>query len=85
MGSGGAGIIKRSGIEDSGYRLLFEAVADGMLLATSDGTILAANREACVLLDRSREGRVADGSGAIFDLSVPACVPALEKHRRAGR
>ena len=85
LGSDGARIIKRSGREDSGYRPLFEAVADGMLLATTDGTILDANREACDLLGRAREEVVAAGRGAVFDLSDPWFVAAMEERRETGR
>jgi PAS domain S-box-containing protein len=85
IGSGGAGIIKRSSTEDSGYELLFEAVADGMLLATADGTILDANPEACALLKRTREEVVTAGHGAIFDASDPRLVAAMQERREAGR
>jgi PAS domain S-box-containing protein len=83
--SGGSGIIKRSGAEDSGYLLLFEAVADGMLLATAEGGILDANPEACALLGRTREEVVTAGRGAIFDTSDPRLVTAMEERREAGR
>src|SRR5918999_1812510 len=81
----GAGIIKRSSIEDSGYRLLFEAVADGMLLATAEGTILDANQEACALLKRAREEVVTGGHGVIFDASDPRLVAAMQERREVGR
>jgi PAS domain S-box-containing protein len=83
--SGGSGITKRSGAEDSGYLLLFEAVADGMLLATAEGDILDANPEACALLGRAREEVVTAGRGAIFDTSDPRLVTAMEVRREAGR
>jgi PAS domain S-box-containing protein len=83
--SGGSGIIKRSGAEYSGYLLLFEAVADGMLLATAEGDILDANPEACALLGRTREEVVTAGRGAIFDTSDPRLVTAMEERREAGR
>src|SRR5918997_1175657 len=83
--SGGSGIIKRSGAEVSGYLLLFEAVADGMLLATAEGDILDANPEACALLGRAREEVVAAGRGVIFDTSDPRLVTAMEMRREAGR
>ena len=79
------GIIERSDIEDSGYRLLFEAVADGMLLAAVDGTVVDANAEACVLLGRTRDEVVASGRGAIFDQSDPRLAPAIEQRRESGR
>jgi PAS domain S-box-containing protein len=82
---GGSGIIKRSGAEASGYVLLFEAVADGMLLATADGDILDANSEACALLGRTREEVVTAGRGAIFDTSDPRLVTAMAERREAGR
>ena len=86
MGSGGgAGIIKRSGIEDAGCRVLFEAVADGMLLATADGTILDANAEACALLGRRPEEVVTAGRSAVFDPSDSRLAPALEERRNTGR
>ncbi len=85
MGSGRTRVIKRSGVDDSGFRLLFEAVADGMLLATADGAIVDANREACLLLDRQREEVVAAGRGEIFDLSDPRFAAALEEQRQRGR
>jgi PAS domain S-box-containing protein len=79
------GIERRSGIEDTGCRLLFEAVADGVLLAAADGTILDANSEACALLECGPEEVVADGRGAVFDLSDPRLEPALEEQRQTGR
>jgi PAS domain S-box-containing protein len=75
----------RAYMEGPGYRLLFEAVADGMLLATVDGIILDANPEACALLERTREEVVRAGRGAIFDPSDPRLVPALEERRKTGR
>jgi PAS domain S-box-containing protein len=80
-----AGIDKRSGIENTGSRLLFEAVADGVLLATADGTILDANPEACALLEREPEEVVAAARGAVFDLSDPRLELALEEQRQTGR
>jgi PAS domain-containing protein len=78
--SGGSGIIKRSGAEDSGYLLLFQAVADGMLLATAEGDILDANPEACALLGRAREEVVTAGR----DLRHLG-PPARDRYGRAAR
>ena len=54
-------------VEDSGFRLLFEAVAEGMLLAAADGAILDVNPEACALLEREREEVVEAGRDVIFE------------------
>jgi PAS domain S-box-containing protein len=78
-------VYERSNIEDSGYRLVFEAVADGVLLAAADGTILDANPEACTLLQRAREEVVTAGWGAIFDPSDDRLMPALQEQRKTGR
>jgi PAS domain S-box-containing protein len=85
MGNGGAEIVRRSSTEESGFRLLFEAVADGMLLATVDGKVLDANPEACALLGRTREEVVGAGRDAIFDASDPRLIVAMEERREAGR
>ncbi len=78
-------ILERSGIEDSGYRLLFDAVADGVMLTAADGTILDVNPEACALLERSHEEVVTAGRDTVFDASDPRLVAALEEQTRTGR
>ena len=80
-----AGIEKRSGIGSSDSRLLLEAVPDGVLLATADGSILDANPEACALLQWGPEEVVAAGREAVFDLSDSRLEYAFEEQRRTGR
>jgi PAS domain S-box-containing protein len=70
---------------DSCYRSFFEASNDGMLLATTDGTILDANPQACGLLGRRREEVIATGRDEVFDPSDLRLGPALEEQRRMGR
>jgi PAS domain S-box-containing protein len=60
-------------------------MADGVLLAAADETILDANPEACALLERTREEVVMVGRGAVFDPSDPRLGPALEERRKTGR
>jgi PAS domain S-box-containing protein len=80
-----AGIEKHAGIESTDSRLLFEAVADGLMLATPDGTIVDANPEACALLERGPDEVVTAGRGGVFDLSDPRLESALEEQRQTGR
>src|SRR5918992_641425 len=80
-----AGIEKRSGVENTGSRLLFEAVGGGVLVATAGGAILGAEAGAGALLERGPEEVVTAGRGAVFDLSDPRLGPALEEQRQTGR
>ena len=67
------------------YQLLFESSAEGMLMATAEGTILDANPEACRILRRTREEIMSTGLDRLFDPSDPRLESALEEQRRTGK
>jgi two-component system, chemotaxis family, sensor kinase Cph1 len=85
IGNSGAETVRRANAEGSGYRPLFEAVADGMLLATSAGDIIDANPQACALLGWTQDALVVAGRDEIFDASDPRFVVAMEERRETGR
>jgi len=64
---------------------VFDAVADGVMLAAADWNILDANPEACALLERERDDVVATPRDTVFDPTDPRLLPALEEHSRTGR
>ena len=87
-GTGGVGEALTSSVSGKGdlnYRLLFEASAQGVLLAAPDGTIFDANRAACRTLQRTRDEVIAAGLDALFDPSDPRLEHAREEQRRTGR
>jgi PAS domain S-box-containing protein len=70
--------------DDLFYRILFERAVDGILLATGDGSILAANTQACYLLKRSREEISLAGLGALFDPNGPSLETIRQQWRQYG-
>ena len=62
------------------FRSLFENTIFGVLLAVPDGSILAANPQACRLLGRTEEEICAAGQSGIFD-SSDSRLPALLQER----
>ena len=64
------------------FRSLYENTIDGILLMASDGSILAANPEACRLLGRTEQEICAAGQAGIFDSSDPL-LPAMLWDRAA--
>jgi PAS domain S-box-containing protein len=79
--------VTRAATEDSyfDYRHLFEASAEGIILATPDGVILDANLEACCILQRTREEIIAAGFDAFVDWTDHRLEPALLKQRETGK
>lgn len=65
-----------------GYRFLFETGVFGILLATDDGIVLDANREASRL--SAREGLVGSRLDEVFDDSDPRFAPAMRERRETG-
>lgn len=66
------------------YRMLFENSLTGILINYPDGTILAANPEACRLLGRTEADICKLGHNGIVDLKNPNFYIALEKRRHTG-
>ena len=67
------------------YRTLFENSIDGVLLTAPDGSILAANPEACRMLGRTEEEICAEGRAGVVDPSDPRLTAVLDERGRAGR
>src|SRR5918993_1433027 len=66
------------------YRILFERAADGILLATGEGSILAANTRASHILKRSREEISLAGLGSLLDPSGPSLETVRQQWRQYG-
>ena len=67
------------------YRTLFENTIDAVLLTAPDGSIFAANPEACRLLDRTEEEICRAGRSGIVDLSDPRVAEALKERAQTGK
>ena len=67
------------------YRSLVENSIDAVLLTALDGSILAANPEACRIFGMTEEELFLGGRDAVVDLSDPRLGPALEERQRTGR
>lgn len=67
------------------FRSLFENSIDAVLLSTSDGTIEAANPEACRLFGRSEEEIRAIGGFGLVDPADGRLQSLLEERERTGR
>jgi len=70
--------------DDLFYRILFERAVDGIVLATGEGSILAANTRACHLLKRSREEISLAGLGALLDPNGPSLETVRQQWRQYG-
>jgi len=70
---------------DERFRSLFENSIDAVLLSTPDGTIEAANPEACRLFGRSVEEICAIGGFGLVDASDSRLQSLLEERERTGR
>jgi PAS domain S-box-containing protein len=66
------------------YRSLYENSAEGILLTTTDGRILAANPEACSILQRTEAEIRQIGRDGVVDLTDPRLQVALEERARTG-
>jgi PAS domain S-box-containing protein len=67
------------------YRNLVENSIDAVLFAAPDGSIYAANSEACRIFGMTEEELIHAGRDGIADLSDPRLKPALEERARTGR
>ena len=67
------------------YRALFENSIDGVLLTAPDGTVFAANPEACRMLGRTEEEICAEGRAGVVDQSDPRLPVVLEERLRTGK
>lgn len=68
-----------------GYRSLFVASLDAVLLMAPEGRILAANPAACRLFDRSEEELKRLGRGGVADPSDPRLAAAVAECTQKGR
>ncbi len=66
------------------FHSLFDYSADGILLSTPDGSILAANASACHMFGRTEEELCRVGLNGIVDASDPRLAVALEERARTG-
>jgi len=66
-------------------RSLFEHSMDGILLTIPDGTILAANPEACRIYGRTEEDLRRVGRAGVMDAAEPRLAAALDERTRTGR
>ena len=67
------------------WRLFFENSLDGQILATPDGTVIAANAAACAAFGRTEEELKTIGRAALIDMSDGATRTVLEERERVGR
>ena len=70
-----------SEINDLCYKLFFEAGAQGMLLASTEGALLDANPEACTILGYGREELLRGGLRSVLDTSDPRSKAVFEGRR----
>jgi len=63
------------------YRALFENSNDAFLLTSPDGTVYAANPEACMIFGMTREEIIWAGISGVVDASDPRLELALERVR----
>ena len=67
------------------FRSLYENSLEGILLTKPDGTILAANPEACKIFGRTEEEICIAGRNGLVDISNPHIVAGLEQRRKTGK
>ena len=67
------------------FKSLVENSAEAILLTLPDGSILAANREACRILGRSVEEMCAAGMAGLVDATDSRPAPGLEERAEKGR
>ncbi|MCK9277912.1 MAG: PAS domain S-box protein, partial [Methanoculleus sp.] len=67
------------------YRNLVENSIDAVLLTAPDGSVYAANAEACRIFGMAEEELIRRGRDGIVDPSDPRLRPALEERARTGR
>lgn len=67
------------------FRLLFENSADGIILGSPDGSIYAANKAACNILQRSEEEICLLGRDKIVDMTDPNLKKLFEERSKYGK
>lgn len=66
------------------YRSLFKNSNDVILITSPDGTVYAANSEACRIFGMTEEEIICVGRSGVVDASDPRLKPALEERIRTG-
>ena len=67
------------------YRALFDNSIDAIFLTSPDGTVHAANSEACRIFRMTKEEIIRTGRSGVVDRSDPRLQPALEERARTGK
>jgi PAS domain S-box-containing protein len=67
------------------FRSLFENIGEAILLTDPDGSIYAANPEACRIYDRSEEEICKLGRNGIVDLNDPRLSHAMDARKKTGK
>jgi PAS domain S-box-containing protein len=67
------------------YRAFFENSLDAVLITSPDGSIQAANSEACRMFDMNEQELSQAGRDGVVDKSDPRLIPALEERTRTGK
>ncbi|PKN85574.1 MAG: hypothetical protein CVU51_08585 [Deltaproteobacteria bacterium HGW-Deltaproteobacteria-1] len=75
---------QNSKILEDKYRSQFEHLQDAILLTKPDGSIIEANKAACVMFGRSADEIRAVGRNALVDVTDPRLQTALEERIQAG-
>ncbi len=66
------------------FRQLFDHSHDGVILARSDGAIVAANRSACAIFGMSERDLIRAGRDGLTDASDPRLAPMMAVRQRDG-
>lgn len=67
------------------YRLVLENSMDAILLTSTDGVILSANKAACAIFQRSEEDICRVGRAGIVDMTDPRLPIFIEERKRTGK
>jgi PAS domain S-box-containing protein len=67
------------------FRMIFEHSIDAIMLTRTDGTILAANPEACRVFGMSEAEICRAGRAGLVDAQDMRAIPLLEERKRTGR
>ena len=67
------------------YRAFFESSIDGIMITSPDGSIEAANAEACRMLGMTEEELITGGRNLVVDPADARLKAALEERERTGR
>jgi PAS domain S-box-containing protein len=79
------GMKKTTQENEDQYRSLFENSIDAILLTQPDGSVLAANPEACRIFGCTEEELYSIGRKGVVDTTDPRLSPALEERARTGK